>query len=129
MLLVKTKIGQSKIEGIGLFADQLIPEGTAIWELTRGVDHIFDAAGYDALKSHPGFESVNKYIYKSKTGSSYILCADDARFMNHSKSPNTFSGPEDDAMTIALRDIQPGEEITCDYSTFDDNFSSYYFSE
>jgi hypothetical protein len=43
MLLVKTKLGQSKIHGIGLFADELIPMGRIIFkedgcpELEQGV--------------------------------------------------------------------------------------------
>jgi hypothetical protein len=34
MLLVKTTIAPSPIHGIGLFADQFIPQGTRIWEFT-----------------------------------------------------------------------------------------------
>ncbi|MFZ3100192.1 MAG: SET domain-containing protein [Minisyncoccales bacterium] len=48
--------------------------------------------------------------------------ADDARFFNHSNTPNTF-GTEDPgdemAICVALRDIQIGEELTADYRTFD----------
>ncbi|HEY8402714.1 MAG TPA: SET domain-containing protein [Cytophagaceae bacterium] len=129
MLLVKTRIGQSTIEGIGLFADEFIPKGTVIWELTKGIDQLFDQGTMEVLKKARGFDSVGKYLFKSKVSGSYILCADDARFMNHTKYANTYSGPEDDAPTIALRDIHPGEEITCDYSTFDDNFETYTFTK
>jgi hypothetical protein len=38
MLLVKTKIGPSAIQGIGLFADQFIAKGTHLWEFTPGLD-------------------------------------------------------------------------------------------
>ena len=38
MLYVKTKIGQSKIHGMGLFADQFIKKGTIIWKFTPGFD-------------------------------------------------------------------------------------------
>ncbi len=38
MLLVKTKIGQSKIHGIGIFAEQFIPKGTVIWKFMSGFD-------------------------------------------------------------------------------------------
>lgn len=38
MLVVKTKIGQSKIEGIGLFADQFIPKGTVTWKFHQKFD-------------------------------------------------------------------------------------------
>lgn len=38
MLLVKTKIGPSKISGIGLFADQFIKKGTTIWKFQHSID-------------------------------------------------------------------------------------------
>jgi len=38
MLLIKTKIGPSKINGIGLFANQFIPKGTVIWKFHSGYD-------------------------------------------------------------------------------------------
>ena len=47
----------------------------------------------------------------------YELCSDDARFFNHSDEPNTGSISND--TDVALRDIQQGEELTCDYRTFD----------
>ena len=38
MLLVKTKIGPSKIAGIGLFADEFIAKGTPVWKFEPGFD-------------------------------------------------------------------------------------------
>lgn len=56
--------------------------------------------------------------YKSKD--KYILCTDDARFINHSKTPNThgYYGKKGD-LTIATFDIKKGEELTEDYTTWD----------
>jgi hypothetical protein len=51
----------------------------------------------------------------------YVLCGDDARFLNHSENPNCFdfySGEEQD-ITVAERDIYLGEELTCNYALFD----------
>ncbi len=42
MLLVKTKIGQSNISGIGVFADEFIPKGTVIWRYQEGFDQMID---------------------------------------------------------------------------------------
>lgn len=46
-----------------------------------------------------------------------VLCGDNARFMNHSFEPNC----DDDGgeFTTAARDIEAGEELTCDYRRFD----------
>jgi len=47
--------------------------------------------------------------------SDMAVCADDARFMNHSENPSCLDEGE---TTSAKRDIQAGEELTCDYRTF-----------
>lgn len=44
------------------------------------------------------------------------------RFMNHSADPNIVALPGDTSrygVDVANRDIQPGEELTCDYGGFD----------
>ncbi len=38
MLRVKTKLGLSSINGVGLFADQFIPKGSTTWEYDPGFD-------------------------------------------------------------------------------------------
>ncbi len=40
MLLVKTHLGKSKINGIGLFADEFISKGKVIWKFTPGFDFV-----------------------------------------------------------------------------------------
>jgi uncharacterized protein len=56
----------------------------------------------------------------------YILCTDDARFINHSSQPNTIDTQEgEEGLTIAARDIQPGEEITSNYEAFDADYHTY----
>ena len=45
-----------------------------------------------------------------------LLEIDNARYMNHSKTPNTdFSDPE---IGLAIKDIAVGEEITTDYGEY-----------
>jgi SET domain-containing protein len=49
-----------------------------------------------------------------RSGGRLFLNTDNARFINHSKNPNTKSlGAEKN--NIAIRNIKPGEEITIDY--------------
>jgi SET domain-containing protein len=72
-----------------------------------------------------------RYAYYDHNNKKYVLCGDDARFENHSDDPNTMGVyPEGDAfgMDIATRDIQEGEEITCDYRSFDAEFSYKFTS-
>ncbi|MGB5107633.1 MAG: SET domain-containing protein [Candidatus Zixiibacteriota bacterium] len=122
MMLVKTRLGQSSIHGIGLFADQDIRKGTPVWEFTPGFDQKIptDKIGGipDAAK-----EDFLTYSYTSvKNGKYYILCCDNARFFNHSDEPNVVDVPsnsDEEDIDIAGRDIERGEELTCDYRTFE----------
>ena len=69
-------------------------------------------------------EQIQKYSYREKHTGLYVLCGDDARFFNHTETPNCidFYSDEDQDITVALRDIFAGEELTCDYALFDLDF-------
>jgi SET domain-containing protein len=121
MLLVKTKILPSKIHGLGLFADQLIPKGTEIWRFTPGIDLKLTREEILAL---PELAQICAYTYgyRSKKSGLYIYSSDGARHINHSDDPNSYSeykDSEEEAVTVALKDIQPGEEILDNYNSFE----------
>lgn len=120
MLLVKTKISQSKIHGIGLFADELIPKGTRIWQFEPGFDIEVDAKKFKQLPKTAQAKLINSDY---NDGSIHVLLGDDARFVNHSDNPNTDGvlSPDGHGYTIANRDILPGEEITTDYYDTDED--------
>ena len=54
--------------------------------------------------------------YTDVVTGNFILCSDDAKYMNHSDTPNTRT---EGHQTVATADIQPGQEITCNYFEFD----------
>jgi SET domain-containing protein len=124
MLLVKTKVAESAVHGMGLFADQFIPKGTRIWEFNDEIDSRFDET---RLSNLPEDEQATllKYTYVNPRTKLYVLCGDNARYLNHSDDPNTEDIGFDEGIvngegvTIAARDIQPGEEILSDYAAFD----------
>jgi SET domain-containing protein len=120
MLLVKTYLDRSTIHGVGLFAAQNIPKGTVIWRLNRIVDLLLSERDLEAL-SLPSREQIKKYTYQDRFLRQYVLCGDDARFFNHADGqPNCLDLPDDDGgTTVASRDIREGEELTCDYASFD----------
>lgn len=123
MLLVKTKIGLSKINGIGLFANELIPKDTWIWRFKKGFDIRVDEK-YPNNLQEPAKSYFMRYAYQTPKTLNWVLCADDGRFFNHSNSANTHcvEDPEDeDTANAASRDIQIGEELTVDYREFDTN--------
>ena len=118
MLLVKTKLAPSKIEGIGLFADEFISKGTLVQKFIDGVDLEMAPEVVDALPA-PAKKIVLHYAYKHKMTGNYILNSDDARFLNSSGNPNLLGDDLHKEADIAARDIQKGEELTVDYSDFD----------
>ncbi len=123
MLLVKTKIGQSAIHGTGLFADQFIPEGTVTWQYDPLLDVGITKAQLEEL-APISKEFLLYYAYYDKARDLFIIPTDHLKFINHSKNEeklNIASTPDQDT---ALRDIQPGEELLCDYYKFDDSYFS-----
>jgi hypothetical protein len=97
--------------GYGLFATRLIPHGTVTW-VRDDLDQIVDPAAHEGLA--PMLAALlHKYSYLEPRGR--VLCWDHGRFVNHSCDPNCRSTGFD--FEIAVRDIQPGEEITDDYGS------------
>lgn len=122
MLLVKTKIKESQIHGVGLFADQAIPKGTEIWRFTPGFDQKFtreQILGFpDLLQIY-----IYKHCWKSKKSKLYCFSVDNGKYFNHSVTPNVLSeyrDGEEEVITVAVRDIEEGEEILDNYDSFED---------
>lgn len=116
MLLVKTKIGPSKIEGTGLFADEDIPKDTVIWEFNPLLDRIYTEEEYELLPPLAR-EYADKYSFYDK--GKYILCGDHAIFTNHSETEQNIGST--DEVSFALRDIKKGEEIVDNYDDYDED--------
>lgn len=125
MLFVKTKVLPSKIQGLGLFADEFIPKGTVIWKFTPGFDQKFTKEQINNFPKQVQ-EYLETYSWLSQKSGKYCFSADNGKYFNHSKSPNSLSAyyeGEEEVVTKALRDIQKGEEIFDDYSSFEQNFN------
>lgn len=97
--------------GRGPVATRLIPRGTIAWVLDP-FDIVLTPADVDALPA-PYLELAARYSYLDPGGSS-ILCWDHARYMNHHCEPAVRGVTP--LFQIAVRDIQPGEELTCEYA-------------
>jgi hypothetical protein len=96
--------------GSGVFATKLIPRGTVVWVLCR-LDKVMTPAEVEAMP--PAYQPLfERFSYVDGDGN-YILCWDFGRNVNHSCDP-TMVGVGTD-IEMAARDIQPGEEITCEY--------------
>lgn len=125
MMLVKTKVKESSVHGLGLFAEEFISKGTEIWRFTPGFDIKFTR---EQILAFP--ESLQIYIYKyswrSKKSKLYCFSSDDGKFFNHSENPNVLSeyrDNEEEVVTVAIKDIQAGEELLDNYNSFEDEKS------
>ena len=96
--------------GIGVFATKLIPKGTIMW-IRDELDMVLDEDYIESL-DEARQEYIYKYFYEDDDG--YVLCWDHARYMNHSFNYNCVDTAY--GFELAVRDIHPGEQITCDYS-------------
>ncbi len=115
MLQVKTKLDRSANHGIGLFADQFIKKGTVTWKYTPEFDVSYSKEQVDKMPEIAKKRFFD-FSYFDFNINKYILCFDDQRFINHSVNPNISSKPEID---IANRDIEKGEELTCNYEDYE----------
>jgi SET domain-containing protein len=122
MLKVRTRVGPSAIAGLGLFAAEPIPSGTEVWQFTPGFDLDLDPSIVDEQPALAR-ETLLHYGYVDRRLGRFILCCDDARFMNHSDKPNVAPRQDGDryGVDVSVREILPGEEITVDYSHFEES--------
>lgn len=120
MLLIRTKVLTSQIHGVGCFACEAIKLGTIVWQLHPVVDIVFSAAQIVAMPQ--AFQIfLTQYASKDVGQDRYVLCTDNARFINHAASPNlTHSSPTSADKIFANKDIIAGEELTLDYQFVDD---------
>jgi hypothetical protein len=115
MLRVPTYVASSPIAGVGLYAATDLPAGFVIWEFIESVDWKISPTEL-VLFPEPFQSKLRHYLYQEDSGL-YVLCGDNAKYMNHSDDPNC--DDEGGEHTIARRKISAGEELTCDYRLFD----------
>jgi SET domain-containing protein len=122
MLLVPTRLAQSRIHGIGVFALAPIAKGTPVWRFRQGSRHGVrpgdrrHAAGAraDLLQplrlSRPQHEADHPVLRRRALRQS-------------SDTPNVATDYAQDpyGLDVALRDIAAGEELTMDYAGFEES--------
>ena len=115
MFTIPTYLSESAIHGVGVFTPEPIAKGTLLWEFAPSIDWKITPEEMQRFPE-PYQSRFRMYCYLSPEGI-YVFCGDNAKFMNHSTDPNC-DDPEG-RYTVANRDIEAGEELTSDYTTFD----------
>lgn len=111
MLHPATELGAVSPDiGVGIFANGFIPKGTIIY-IQDPLEIVIDA-GDPRLQDPAMRKLIDRYSYMDPAGKR-IVSWDLAKYMNHSCNANSLSTGF--GFEIAIRDIEPGEEITDDY--------------
>eukprot|EP00697_Spironema_sp_BW2_P011592 gnl/Spiro4/27337_TR13611_c0_g1_i1.p1 gnl/Spiro4/27337_TR13611_c0_g1~~gnl/Spiro4/27337_TR13611_c0_g1_i1.p1 ORF type:complete len:177 (-),score=45.82 gnl/Spiro4/27337_TR13611_c0_g1_i1:86-595(-) len=119
--------------GHGVFATEFIPKGTPLWVPTKVVKFTHEQVaetlrGLSASAAHEYLRQA--FVLASDLEHLCVNVDDTGRFTNHSSTPNCgFADFESDVVgavvdgvgvdvrvSVALRDIAVGEEITVDYA-------------
>jgi uncharacterized protein len=125
MMLVRTYLSSSLIEGVGVFAAEPIKQGDMIWQLDPKFDVLFKESDVAGWPPHMD-DFIRRYCYRHRDlDGTWVLELDNGRFINHSYSPNTSF--EEFYSGHALTDIKAGEELTCNYFDFDVEFNGTFF--
>ena len=120
------EVKESAIHGLGLFAKKKIPRGTIWWHPRPQDIQIFTKDQIRILiNSHKNqritsfLDTLLMYSYYDREFDVLVFCFDNARFVNHSKKDNS-GALEDHAnfQSVALKDIEIGEEITENYRKY-----------
>ena len=98
-----------------MLADQKILVGTVTWQFDPKFDTAFDESDLALLPPVTRHDFL-KHAYFDHSLKKFVMCFDNQRFINHSDTPNIISTPQRD---MAGRDIEPGEEMTCDYAQYE----------
>jgi len=112
----KTKLAPSKVcDGVGIFAIVEIPKNFILFQdVSADTIHIpFTEIRDDAAKKHLASICISDSvgIYLSRTYNNINM----SYYVNHSETPNIYYDWNLDEF-ITLRDILPGEELTCLYT-------------
>ena len=96
--------------GYGVVAKKLIKKGTITWAFDQ-LDREYTPAQIGAM-DEVYRDVLMTYTFRNRKGN-HVLWGDHGRYVNHSFRPNCMATAYN--FEIAIRNIQPGEQLTNDY--------------
>jgi uncharacterized protein len=120
---VEVDFRKSSVHGTGVFAHRPIAAGTRIWQVDRNM-HACDRETMYALSPRKLRFALHGGYYHKPSGK-FLWYTDGMQYMNHAATPMANIGltiwpPLSLDHTIALRDIEAGEELFEDYTFWAD---------
>lgn len=121
------EIKESQGKGKGIFTKQFIKKGAIIWSSKNDnkVIEIDDNKLLEYLNNCSDIDIIDildhMYCYNGKC---YDIRNCDSKYTNHSLNPTSYV--DTDNSSVAIRDIDIGEEITEDYRTYNNYLPEYY---
>lgn len=122
MFLIKTKVKDSETHGLGVFTEEKVTKGNLVWKYDPIIDILFDPKDVEGMSlAHQ--ELIRRYAFLSKKSGKYVYSIDNSQFVNHSRTRANIINVEDpeesELQTVAVRDIEAGEELLIDYRALD----------
>ncbi len=118
MLIIPTELRPSPIHGLGVFTREPVSHGSVVSRFMPPFDTEFPPELLSIL-TEAERTYLRHYSYHSVFSGFYVLPGDHDRFMNHSDTPNVIMNTDGSATCVAACPIAAGDELTCDYRTFD----------
>ncbi len=115
----KARSYKSKIQGLGVVAIKLIQKGEIVAVLGGVIVPISEIKKYRKKLGHVGIQ-INDNFFICPTSREEL---EETGVFNHSCNPNI--GYLDSITFIAIRDINPGEELTFDYAFSETVFKAF----
>ena len=119
MLHIKYKLAPSPIHGIGVFAGENVKKNFCVVEASPKLDINLSEEDFEALTPSEQAE-IKHHGHFDRVLNKWHVDFDMTRFANHSEEPNLKQMYNENGYYItALKDIKEGEELTINYSDFE----------
>ncbi len=117
-LLIRTYLKEVPNKGIGVITSEFTPKGTIVYKDDLNFDRLIKQSEVDAMPDTLK-QFIDTYCSFIKEYDAYYVCMDNSRFLNHSFTPNLNWDTKEKQYTAA-KDIDCGEELTSNYTEFDE---------
>lgn len=118
MLIIDAEVKESWSHGLGLFTRVDLRKGDVVVKPSSpGLDIELTEEQFAKLDEREK-QFILHYGFINKRTGLYHLTFDNTRYINHAIEPNMVLDPNTEFL-VAKRDIKAGEELTQDYSDFE----------